>query len=364
MTVIIHSLFDDVTFVQPKLYVANGSNGRVYCAQPEVDHNAIGESSETFIDNTTLKLFDIPPDTTLKRKSASIVSPLRYPGSKRRFASYVAETLKANDYKPKLLVEPFAGGLSVALQMLADNLVEQIGIGESDPLVASFWQCVFFDTDWLIEAIQSLEVSIGQWHYYKTFIPITVRERALTCLFLNRTSFSGILNQAAGPIGGIEQASAYAVGCRFTKSTIIKRILQASSYKERVAFIHNDKWQNTIAHSLAIGFKPKDIFCYLDPPFYNKASKLYRHFFEDADHLMLREALRRQKYKWLLSYDAADEIKQLYSDRRMFPTQHIVELLYTLARSKEQKQVREIVVTNLTNLPKYDRVWRTTGQWK
>src|SRR5579883_3060614 len=91
---------------------------------------------------------------TLPRKGASILSPLRYPGAKRRFASYVAETLKLNGIKPKLFVEPFAGGASVALQLLNDGLVETVGLGEIDPLVASFWDCVFYDTEWLIRAVE------------------------------------------------------------------------------------------------------------------------------------------------------------------------------------------------------------------
>ena len=51
----------------------------------------------------------------LARAEASILSPLRYPGSKRRLAVYIAETLRLNGLQPKLFVEPFAGGASVAL---------------------------------------------------------------------------------------------------------------------------------------------------------------------------------------------------------------------------------------------------------
>lgn len=57
----------------------------------------------------------------INRRQASIISPLRYPGAKRRLSGYIAETLKLNSLRPKLLVEPFAGGLSVALQLLNDK---------------------------------------------------------------------------------------------------------------------------------------------------------------------------------------------------------------------------------------------------
>jgi len=358
------SLFDNDPVVV-RLNTQSGKNRHANTNNAELERaaDAVEVSNEAGTPNGTLKLFDIAPDTTLKRKSVSIVSPLRYAGSKRRFASYVAEVLVANNYRPRLFVEPFAGGLSVALQMLADNLVDYVGIGELDPLVADFWQCVFFDTEWLIESINTLEVTMDAWHHYKSYNPETTRERAMTCLFLNRTNFSGILNQAVGPIGGINQLSKYKIDCRFTKPTIIKRIRKAATYRDRVVFICNNGWQQTIEYSLTLDYKPKDIFCYLDPPFYDKASKLYRYFFEDEDHNCLRDALRARKYKWLLSYDAADEIKLLYSDKRSFPAQHGVELLYTLARSKKHVSVKEIVVTNMPTLPLYNRVWRPTAQW-
>ena len=42
------------------------------------------------------------------RAVASIISPLRYPGAKRRLASYIAEALDKNNLKPDLFIEPFA----------------------------------------------------------------------------------------------------------------------------------------------------------------------------------------------------------------------------------------------------------------
>lgn len=86
---------------------------------------------------------------TLARAEASILSPLRYPGSKRRFGGYVRRALELSGLKPEIFVEPFAGGASVALQLLNDGLVEKIGLIDRDPLVAAFWETVFFDTNWL-----------------------------------------------------------------------------------------------------------------------------------------------------------------------------------------------------------------------
>src|SRR5205085_5357477 len=101
----------------------------------------------------------------------------------------------------------FAGGLSVALQLLNDNLVEKIAVGEKDPLVASFWKIVFRESEWLIDQIKKAPLTVEQWDYYKKNSFKTNRDRALACFFLNRTSFSGIIAPQAGPIGGRNQNS-------------------------------------------------------------------------------------------------------------------------------------------------------------
>lgn len=58
------------------------------------------------------------------------ISPLRYPGAKGKLAPYVAEALRLSRLRPKLFVEPFAGGASVSLHVLQAGLAEKIGLGE------------------------------------------------------------------------------------------------------------------------------------------------------------------------------------------------------------------------------------------
>jgi len=135
------------------------------------------------------------------RDEVSIVSPLRYPGAKRRLSTYVREVLRVNGLRPKVLIEPFAGGASVALQLACTEVVDKIALGELDPLVASFWKVVFREPEWLVRAIQKQRVSLAAWDRYRSGHFCSNRERALACIFLNRTSFSGILSRSAGPIG-------------------------------------------------------------------------------------------------------------------------------------------------------------------
>ena len=48
---------------------------------------------------------------------------------------------------------------------------------------------------------------------------------------------------------------------------------------------------------------PGDCVHYNDPPYYEMGPVLYQYAFEDADHLRLRDSLRRCNQPWVLSYD-------------------------------------------------------------
>lgn len=300
----------------------------------------------------------------LDRDEVAILSPLRYPGSKRRLANYIAHTLELNDLEPQLYVEPFAGGASVALQLLTEERVEQIILADLDPLVAAFWQTVFWDTEWLVHRVRRIAVTVRNWRHFHRAIPRTRRERAIACLFLNRTSYSGIMAHDAGPIGGYQQASAYAIDCRFPRERLVDRIRAVGALRDRVAHVWSCSWQQTLARverMQAVGTLPKrDAFYYLDPPFFEKASALYAKWFTDDDHKTFRDrVLRIRRAKWLISYDAAPRVRELYGERAM----HVrVEQLYS-AGSRGLQPQREAIITNLDAVPLATRLWRRSEHW-
>lgn len=242
---------------------------------------------------------------------------------------YVAELLIRNSLRPKLFVEPFAGGAAVALQLLHSSLVDRIALGERNPLIASFWKAVFKEPEWLIERIANISVTLRQWKFFRNNSFQTDRDRALACLFLNRTSFSGILAPTAGPIGGQEQESEYPIDCRFPVETLTKRIRQAATLSDRVSFVHVGDWEATIARAKKLGFKDSEVFYYLDPPFYQKAERLYEFYFAEADHERLHCFLGSLTSPWLLSYDPAQQVIAMYSSNGSGPRS--IELLYSVA---------------------------------
>lgn len=282
-----------------------------------------------------------------------ILSPLRYPGSKRCLVDYIAEFLRVNELKPELLVEPFAGGASVSLQLLHSGVVEKIGLIDKDPLVASFWKAVFYDTNWLVKQIKNIEVTLEQWQTFKNSVPITTRERALVCLFLNRTSFSGILTAGAGPIGGKNQTSEYGIDCRFTektRQTLVHRVRQAAALKEKVAFVWCDDWSRGIKRvreKQDKGQLSQSLLFYFDPPFFEKADQLYNHYFDEKQHIKLRNHIFALREPWLLSYDSVAKVSELYEQSDSEREDHVthIDLLYTTS-GRARRSAREIIISN------------------
>lgn len=289
------------------------------------------------------------------------LSPLRYPGSKRRLASYIERTLRANSFYPKLYVELFVGGASVALHLLSQKLVAKVILADRDPWIASFWQTVFWDTDWLIDQIERTPITIDTWRALKESQPNTCREKAWACLFLNRTSFSGILRPEVGPLGGRSQASPYKIDCRFPRQALIERVRRIAAFRENIYAVWNVSWEaglKLVRAEQQKGKLPREgVFFYLDPPFFEKAESLYRYYFTDTDHLALRDALLQLQDKWLLSYDSAEQVETLYGQALALSTNGAkrsdVELLYSLSL-RERKRSKEVILSNLETLPEFN----------
>ncbi|RMD67258.1 DNA adenine methylase [Candidatus Pacearchaeota archaeon] len=292
------------------------------------------------------------------------LSPLRYPGSKRRLMRYVEQVLEANHFRPHLYVEPFVGGGSVALHLLQNRKIDKVILIDLDPWIASFWKTVFWDSEWLIEQIERAPITLEAWQAAKKSIPTTTREQAWICLFLNRTSFSGILRPEVGPLGGRAQASPYKIDCRFPRQTLIERVRRIAEFREHVYAVWNASWEEglqMVRVEQRNGKLPSDgVFFYLDPPFFEKAEKLYRYYFTETDHLALRDALLQLQDKWLLSYDSAEQVENLYGEAlalgRNGAKRSDVEWFYSLSL-RERKLGKEVILSNLETLPEFNGHW-------
>ncbi|VTS36513.1 Site-specific DNA methylase [Streptococcus anginosus] len=241
------------------------------------------------------------------------VSPLRYPGGKSQVYDYVKELVETNEVTT--YIEPFMGGMGVALRLLLNNDVKKVMVNDFDKAIYAFWYSVLNFTDQLVKKIESTPITIEEWKIQKK-----IQENKESCndllllgfstLFLNRTNRSGIIK--AGVIGGLNQNSDYKLDCRFNKKKIVEKIRLIASMKKRIKLYNMDA-ERFVRLNIT---KTTNSLTFFDPPYYKKGPGLYTNFYNHTDHLQLSNTIKKhmQNKKWILTYDVADEIFQMYHE--------------------------------------------------
>ena len=264
------------------------------------------------------------------RLTLASTSPLRYPGSKRKLVYDIARHIPPGT---QTLVEPFCGGASVSLGLLELGVVEQVVLGDADGLIAAFWREAAFNAEKLIDAMYREPVALDRWDYWRATHPLNQHEQALKALFLNRTTFSGIINsRRSGPIGGRAQVSKYKIDARFNKDTLATRLRHICDLASsgRIHDVHHADWETTLSTSHDL---PRRAL-YLDPPYVDEADRLYAH--SGMNHERLAERLREIEAPWVLSYDDHPSVRSMYADMTVLAPDH--------AYSMSRKQGRELLI--------------------
>lgn len=269
-------------------------------------------------------------------------TPLRYPGGKGKLSYFLKDVIEQNSMNDGAYAEPYAGGAGVALELLLEEYVRKIYINDADFAVYSFWSSVVNETENLCRLISSAKVNMEEWSFHRYVISnpseFTKLEVGFSAFFLNRTNRSGILK--AGVIGGKAQNGKWKMDVRFNRRDLISRIENIANYNQRIVVTNLDalEFLDSLNFMSLVGKADKDkILLYLDPPYYIKGQGLYRNFYEHNDHVLVMEKLKEIDFpKWLVSYDNAKEIKDIYN---LFP-----QVEYSLQYTAQQKKAGEEVM--------------------
>lgn len=248
--------------------------------------------------------------SSVKAHRGTVYTPLRYPGGKTRLTGFLRRIIEGAGWGKSMYVEPYAGGAGAALSLLHDEVVPRVVINDLDPSIHAFWTAVTAHSSRFLSKFDATEVTLDEWHrqreIYRAGDASDTVELGFATFFLNRTNRSGVMN--AGIIGGQAQAGTYKLDARFNRSELRSKLEWIASASNRITVSNRDGLE-LLAESIA----SDRVFCYIDPPYFDKGSYLYMNSFAAESHGALASLLRASRSaRWVLTYDDVPQIRKLY----------------------------------------------------
>jgi DNA adenine methylase len=268
----------------------------------------------------------------------SINSPFRYAGGK----FYARKLILAHMPKHTVYIEPFAGGGSI---FFAKPKVKFNQLNDIDEELINVYIIIRDNPEGLINFLRkqpekksripekySMEISYGnpmpatkELHsFFKNeYQPRNNLEKAGRWFYLNRTSFSGIMNN---------KNMYWGYGDKFSMQpkNWAENIIRTSQKLQGIK-ITNVDFEDVIDNA------PDEALLFIDPPYFNAdQDKFYQYYFSKEDHYRLAKCLHRNsnRLKLFLTYDNTDVIKELYN---WMTEMHNKEWNYCIQRTDDQK---------------------------
>lgn len=234
-------------------------------------------------------------------------SPFRYAGGKTWLIPRIRQWLAGVQPQPRHLVEPFAGGAIVGLTAAAEGLAEKVTLVELDADVAAVWETLIAgDGLALGQRIVDFELTLEHVRAELASRPANVADRAFATIVKNRVNRGGILAKGTGLIKVGENGKGLA--SRWYPETLNRRIRAIVAMRERLAFIQGDGLAVLREHG-----EDRAAVFFIDPPYTastkRAGSRLYTH--SAIDHEELFRVATSLKGDFLMTYDNADEVRQL-----------------------------------------------------
>lgn len=262
-------------------------------------------------------------------------TPLRYPGGKQKLAPFIAEIMIANELEGGHYVEPYAGGAGVAIELLLNGIASHIHLNDASRAVYAFWSSILKNTDEFCKRVLSASLTVEEWKRQRNVLRAPTKHKLLdlgfSFFFLNRCNRSGIPN--GGVIGGLDQTGKWKIDARFSRNDLINRIEAIAGHRHKISIRNMDAEEFLMDHASSL---PKKTLIYCDPPYYQKADRLYLNHYCPDDHKRLARFIRKTvRHPWVVSYDAAPEIMREYKGHESF----IYSLQYNAATARQGNEV-------------------------
>jgi DNA adenine methylase len=261
------------------------------------------------IKNQQITMFDSeylsPFEKVINVASVPKRSPFRYPGGKTWLIPTVRNWLRQS-VRPKLLVEPFAGGGIVSLTAAFEKLADHVTMVEMDEEIAAVWEIILNNKNkWLAEKIISFDLTHENIRTELENPDKSLEDIAFCTILKNRVFHGGILAKGSGMIKNGENGKG--LSSRWYAKTLHDRIRAIEHVKNKINFIAGDAFE-----ILEKNLNDKETYFFIDPPYTVAGKRLYTYF--DIDHERLFQLTAQLKGKFMLTYDDTPEIRH-YADK-------------------------------------------------
>jgi DNA adenine methylase len=263
-------------------------------------------------------------------------SPFRYPGGKTWFVPRARSWLRSRPSKPRLLVEPFAGGATVGLTAAFESLAEHVLLVELDEQVAAVWEVLLGgEAPWLAERVLRFDLTPETAAEQLASSEGGLRELAFRTILRNRTFHGGILAPGATFVKHGEAGRG--LRSRWYPETLARRMLAIHEVRSRLSFKRCDGLgvMSEFLHDSTVAF-------FVDPPYTaggagakRAGSRLYRH--HDIDHAGLFALAATAAGDVVMTYDDTAEVRALAST-------HGFEVANVAMKNTHHARMTELVI--------------------
>ena len=230
-------------------------------------------------------------------------SPLRYPGGKTWLVPQIRKWLRGLELRPRVLIEPFAGGGIASLTAVMDGLVERAVLCERDPQIANFWFCMLESGEELASRVERFAPTAESVNAVLASDAASRMDLAFQTLLRNRVSRGGILAKGASVMKQGENGNG--IASRWYPRTIAERIRAIASIAGQLQFFQGDGVSliNLCQLDASAGF-------FVDPPYTaagkRAGSRLYTY--TEIDHQDLFRRMSVVHGAFMMTYDENQEV--------------------------------------------------------
>ncbi len=262
-------------------------------------------------------------------------SPFRYPGGKTWLVPLVRKWLHQLPFRPKLFVEPFAGGGITGLTVAFEELADRVLLVELDQDVARVWEVILERSgNRLARRIEDFQFNPESVVACLSSKARSKLDSAFQTILRNRVQHGGILAPGASLMK--EGENGKGLGSRWYPETLGRRIRAINAISNRIDFLQGDGLM-----CLRQNVEKKNSVFFIDPPYTVTGRRLYAC--SDLDHSELFKILAESDCEFLMTYDRSSEIESL-ADSYGFAYEEV------LMQGRLNQRKTELIITR-------DRAW-------